>query len=137
MLIDARDLSAIPLGPRHVMFEVWERFDAKKARSLMNRHRKALRREHASLRRLLRINGNTAAAAGMSEQIKALRQAWRIATVDQIQVCRALVDEFYVINLANLLDAFLAQTRLSATCNDVWETLQRLDAMPRPNRKSS
>ena len=119
-----------------LMFEVWERFDAKKARSLMNRHRKTLRREHASLRRLLRTNENSAGVAGVTEQINALRQAWRIATKDQTQVCSALIDGFDVINLANLLDAFLAQFRLFATCQEIWQTLQPLDATTRAKSTS-
>ncbi|HLG83181.1 MAG TPA: hypothetical protein VKY22_19370 [Bradyrhizobium sp.] len=118
------------------MFEVWERFDARGARSLINRHRKALRQEHAALRKLLHSNGNDTMATEVTERIDALRQAWLLAAKDLIQVCAALVDGFYVIKLANLLDVFVAQSRLSATCHEVSQTIQRLGATARDECKS-
>jgi hypothetical protein len=108
------------------MFEPWERFDARKAASLMNKHRKTLRREHTSLRKLLRDRSKNQKATDMSEQVNALRQTWRQAVVDQISVCRALSNGFFVINLNNYLDAFKAQGRLFAACNEVEQMLQTL-----------
>jgi hypothetical protein len=119
------------------MFEVWERFDAKKAKSLMNRHRKALRREHASLRKLLRSKSNDPATHAISEQISSLRQAYRLALKDQIQLCPALTRGFFVINIAKILDAFLAQSRLFATCQEVAQTLHQNRSMPARRSKPS
>jgi len=101
------------------MFEVWERFDARKARSLMNRHRKAVRREHRSLRQLLRSNGHDRADPSIVEQISILRQSYRLALYDQVQVCSALTRDFFAINLRHFTDAFLAQSRLFAACQEV------------------
>jgi hypothetical protein len=108
------------------MFELWERFDARKAASLMNKHRKSLRREHAGVRKLLRHKSKDQKAADISERINTLRQTWRVALKDQIRVCDALNREFFAINFATYFDAFHAQSRLFVTCNEVAQTLQKL-----------
>src|SRR5690348_15010388 len=101
------------------MFEPWERFDARKAAALMNKHRKALRQEHASLQKLLRDKSKDQKATGMSQQVNALRQTWRQAVVDHISVCRALSKGFFVINLNNYIAAFKAQSRLFGVSQEV------------------
>jgi acyl-CoA reductase-like NAD-dependent aldehyde dehydrogenase len=121
------------LDQRHSMFEPWKRFDARKAAALMNKHRKALRQEHASLRKLLRDKSKDQKAEDMSERINALRQTWRQALVDHISVCRALSDGIFLVNLNNYLDACLAQGRLFATCNEVERTLQQFGPTPKSN----
>jgi predicted nucleic acid-binding Zn-ribbon protein len=113
------------------MFEPWKRFDARKAAALMNKHRKTLRQEHASLRKLLRDKSKDQKAEDMSERINALRQTWRQALVDHISVCRVLSEGIFVVNLNNYLDAFLAQGRLLATCNEVEQTLQQFGPTPK------
>jgi hypothetical protein len=108
------------------MFEPWERFDARTAASLMNKHRKALRREQANLRKLLRNKSKNQRGSGTSEQVNTVRQVWRDALKDHSSVCRALSEKICVINFGNYLDAFLAQSRLFATCNEVAQTLDKL-----------
>ena len=117
---------ALALDRRHSMFEPWERFDARKAASLMNKHRKTLRREQANLRKLLRNKSKGQTAGDTSEQVNTVRQVWRDALKDQISVCWALTRELFVINFRNYLDAFVAQSRLFATCNEVAQTLNQL-----------
>src|SRR6267154_1065096 len=108
------------------MFEPWERFDARKAASLMNKHRKGLRREHGDVRKLLRHQSKEQEAADMSERIKSLRQIWRDALKDQISVCEVLNREFFTTNLSTYLDAYQAQARLFVVCSEVAQTLQKL-----------
>src|ERR1700756_3282423 len=62
------------LDQRHSMFEPWKRFDARKAAALMNKHRKTLRQEQESLRKLLRDKSKDQKAEDMSERINALRR---------------------------------------------------------------
>jgi hypothetical protein len=114
------------------MFEPWERFDAMKAASLMNKHRKGLRREHAGVRKLLRHKSKDQKAADMSKRINTLRQKWRDALKEQMRVCEALNRDFFAINFAAYFNAFHAQSRLFVTCNEVAQTLQKLS--PTSNR---
>jgi predicted N-acyltransferase len=106
------------------MFEPWQKFEAK-ATSLMNRHRKTLRREHEEVRKALRHKMNQ--TADNSERVKALRQTYIQALNDHICVCRALSRDFFVVNLLSYLDAFQAQSRLFVMCNEVALTLRQLD----------
>jgi hypothetical protein len=110
----------------HSMFEPWEKFDAKKAASMMNKHRKMLRREHACVRKLLRRKLKDQTPTDITEQVNALRQIWRDALKDQIRVCNALNREFFVINFATYVTAFQAQSRLFVKCNEVAQTVQQL-----------
>lgn len=107
------------------MFEPWKKFDAKQAASLMNEYRKILRREHAGVRKLLRRKSKDQKATDLSERVNALRQIYRNALQDQISVCDALNREILLINFGRYLDAFLAQSRLSVTCNEVARTIEQ------------
>jgi hypothetical protein len=119
------------------MFEPWEKFDAKKAASLMNEHRKALRREHAAVHKLLRCKLKDQKATDISERANALQQTNRDALKDQIRVCEALNHQFFVINFASYVNAFLAQSRLFVTCSEVTQTLQQLSPTSAGRSKSS
>ena len=104
------------------MFEPWQKFNAKKATTLMNQHRKTLRREHASLRKLLRQKkGQT--PADLSERINGLRQTWRKVVKDHTSVSRALIANCCTANFMNVLGTFVAHSFLGVTCDKVWQTL--------------
>jgi hypothetical protein len=118
------------------MFEPWERFDARKAAALMNKHRRIVRQEHARVRKLLRQKPKDQKATNISEQVNALRQTWRNALTDQIGVCTALTRDFFTINVATLVNAFLAQSRFFATSNEVARTLQTLSQTSNDSKSS-
>jgi len=104
------------------LFEPWQKFNAKKATTLMNQHRKTLRREHASLRKLLRQKkGQT--PADLSERINGLRQTWRKVVKDHTSVSRALIANCCTANFMNVLGTFVAHSFLGVTCDKVWQTL--------------
>ena len=104
------------------MFEPWQKFNAKKATTLMNQHRKTLAREHASLRKLLRQKkGQT--PADLAERINALRRTWRKVVKDHTSVSRALIANCCTVNFMNVLDTFVAHSYLGVTCDKVWQTL--------------
>jgi hypothetical protein len=107
----------------------------KRAASILNKRRKALRQEHAGLRALLRKSGHFRATE-VSEKIASLRVLHRQALMDCIQVCRTLSRKANVLNLVAYAEALIAQSRLFAVCQDVAQTLSRLDAAaaskPRP-----
>jgi hypothetical protein len=131
------NIEQVALARRHSMFEPWEKFDAKKAASLMNEHRKALRREHAAVHKLLRRKLKDQKATDISERAKALRQTNMDALKDQIRVCEALIHGFFVINFATYVNAFQAQSRLFVTCSEVMQTLQQLSPTSAGRSKSS
>src|SRR6516162_8703913 len=88
----------------------------------MNQHRKTLRREHASLRKLLRQKkGQT--PADLAERINALRRTWRKVVKDHTSVSRALIANCCTVNFMNVLDTFVAHSHLGVTCDKVWQTL--------------
>jgi hypothetical protein len=104
------------------MFEPWQKFNAKKATTLMNQHHKTLAREHASLRKLLRQKkGQT--PAELAERINALRQTWRKVVKDHTSVSRALIANCCTVNFMNVLDTFVAHSYLGVTCDKVRQTL--------------
>ena len=104
------------------MFEPWQKFNAKKATTLMNQHRKTLAREHASLRKLLRQKkGQT--PADLAERINALRRTWRKVVKDHTSVSRALIANCCTANFMNVLGTFVAHSFLGVTCDKVWQTL--------------
>src|SRR6516162_9186966 len=104
------------------LFEPWQKFNAKKATTLMNQHHKTLRREHASLRKLLRQKkGQT--PADLAERINALRQTWRKVVKDHTSVSEALIANCCTVNFMNLLDTFVAHSHLGVTCDKVQQTL--------------
>ena len=110
------------------MFEPWQKFNAKKATTLMNQHHETLRREHASLRKLLRqtSKGQKSKAqtpADLSERINALRRTWRKVVKDHTSVSKALIANCCTVNFMNVLDTFVAHSFLGVTCDKVWQTL--------------
>src|SRR6516225_12153408 len=109
------------------MFEPWQKFNAKKATTLMNQHRRTFAREHASLRKLLRQKkGQKSKAqtpADLAERINALRQTWRKVVKDHTSVSKALIANCCTVNFMNVLDTFVAHSFLGVTCDKVWQTL--------------
>jgi hypothetical protein len=98
-----------------------------RAASILNKRRKMLRQEHAGLRALLRKSGHLRATE-VSEKIASLRLLHRQALLDCIQVCRTLSRKADVLNLVGYAEAHIAQSRLFTICQDVAQTLSRLDA---------
>ena len=109
------------------MFEPWQKFNAKKATTLMNQHRKTLAREHASLRKLLRQKkrqkSKAQTPADLAERINALRRTWRKVVKDHTSVSEALIANCCTVNFMNVLDTFVAHSFLGVTCDKVWQTL--------------
>src|SRR6516225_1072093 len=109
------------------MFEPWQKFNAKKATTLMNQHHKTLRREHASLRKLLRQKkrqkSKAQTPADLAERINALRRTWRKVVKDHTSVSEALIANCCTVNFMNVLDTFVAHSFLGVTCDKVWQTL--------------
>ena len=98
-----------------------------RAASILNKRRKALRQEHAGLRVLLRKSGHFPATE-VSEKIASLRVLHRQALMDCIQVCRTLSRKAYILNLVAYAEALIAQSRLFTVCQEVAQTLGRLDS---------
>jgi hypothetical protein len=108
------------------MFQPWERFNARKTASLMNKHRMTLRREHASLRKLLRQKSKDQNSADVSEQINSLQKTLTDALNDHNSVCKAMHHEFSTTDLARYIKAYQARVRLFGTSIDVMQTFHEL-----------
>jgi hypothetical protein len=115
------------------VFEPWKKFNPRKAAALMNKQRKALRREHARTRRLLRRKVKGHEPTEINRQIDALRKQWVDALIDQALVCEALIEELCTANFLGIVNAFAAQLRLFVTWNEVEQTLQQFGPTPKSN----
>jgi hypothetical protein len=86
-----------------------------------------LRQEHAGLRALLRKSEHFRATE-VSEKIASLRLLHRQALMDCSQVCETLSRKVDVLNLVGYAEALIAESRLIRVCQEVAQTLGRLDA---------
>jgi hypothetical protein len=111
-------------------------FYGQRAASILNKRRKTLRQEHAGLRALLRKSGQIRTTE-VSEKIASLRFLRRQALMDCIQVCETLSQRVYVLNLMGYAKAHMAQSRLFAVCQEVAQTLGRLDAAQSVNNNTA
>jgi hypothetical protein len=94
----------------------------------VNKRRKMLRQEHTGVRALLRKSEHFRTTE-VSEKIGRLRLLHRQALLDCIQVCRTLSRNVDVLNLGGYAEALIAQSRLFAVCQEVAQTLGRIDAI--------
>jgi hypothetical protein len=113
------------------MFGVTKRFSAKKAASMLRKHRSELRRDHKNLRALLRRRSHDPNGSELSEQIARLQRRHQECMRDGADVCSQLVRRVSVISLFNYADALIANSRLNATCQEVAMTIQKL--VPKQN----
>jgi head-tail adaptor len=109
------------------MFEVNKRFSAKKAASLLRKHRSELRREHAKLRALSGRQSKDPKGAELSEQVARLETRYRDSQLDTILVCRNLALRVDVLNLGDCADIMIANSHLQSTCQEVAKTIQKLN----------
>jgi hypothetical protein len=101
-------------------------FDARKAASLLRKHRSELRRDHAQLRALLRQRSKDSSSADLFEQVARLEMRYRKSLEDSIRFCRRLARRIDVLNLGSYADAMIANSNLNSTCQEVAKTIQEL-----------